>query len=165
MAGMLPKPVECTGCPLYGDGRGFVPDELVPGAEVLVLGQNPGADEEKGERVVGYAGGRAVYEPDRPRPLIGKTGYELSQTYLPIAGLTRGKDVSFANVLKCRAVKNGRRGNDLPTGDTLEAAVTHCMRAHLRIPVGTRLVVAMGALAWKALGGVGTISDWRGHLK
>jgi uracil-DNA glycosylase len=162
---MLEKPAGCLGCPLYGDGRGFVPDELVPGAAVLILAQNPGGDEERGERVVGYSGGRPVYETDRPRPLIGKTGYELTTTYLPIAGLTRGKDVSLANVLKCRAVKNGRRGNDLPTGHTLEAAVLQCTSAHLRIPVGTRLVVAMGALAWKALGGVGSISDWRGFLK
>ena len=89
----------------------------------------------------------------------------LSQTYLPIAGLTRGKDVSLANVLKCRLVKNGRRTNDLPTGKVLDEAVMHCVGAHLRIPVGTRLVVAMGALAWKALGGLGSISDWRGFLK
>ena len=162
---MLAKPDTCTGCPLWGDGRGFVPDEYIPGAEVLVLAQNPGGDEERGERVVSYAGGKPVYESHPSAPLIGKTGYELSQTYLPIAGLQRGVNVSLANVLKCRLIKNGRRTNDLPTGAVLDQAVVHCTGAHLRIPVGTRLVVAMGALAWKTLGGLGSISDWRGHLK
>jgi uracil-DNA glycosylase len=150
---------------MYGDGRGFVPDELVDGAEVLVLGQNPGADEERGQIVTGYAGGKPVYAPHAPAPLIGKTGYDLSSTYLPIAGLTRGKNVSLANVLKCRAIKNGRRTNDLPSDHDLSAAVTHCTAAHLRIPKTVRLVVAMGAVAWRAMGGMGSITDWRGFLK
>lgn len=162
---MLAKPAACVGCPLYGDGKGFVPDELVPGAEVLVLAQNPGGDEEKGDRVVGYAGGRPIYQTDTPRPLIGKTGYELTTTYLPIAGLTRGKDVSLANVLKCRAVKNGRRTNDLPAPSVVDVAVAHCTGAHLSIPKSVRLVIAMGALAWQALGGSGSITEWRGFLK
>lgn len=162
---MLPKPDACIGCPLYGDGRGFVPDELVDGAEVLVLAQNPGGDEEKGDRVAGYAGGRPVYVADVPRPLIGKTGYELTTTYLPIAGLTRGKDVSLANVLKCRWVKGGRRTNDLPPDKILADATAHCTRVHLHIPASVRLVVAMGALAWKIVGSGGSVSEWRGFLK
>jgi uracil-DNA glycosylase len=162
---VIPKPPGCLGCPLYGDGKGFVPDEMVPGAEVLILAQNPGGDEERGERVTGYAGGRPIYETCAPAPLVGKTGYELTTTYLPIAGLTRGKNVSLANVLKCRAIKNGRRTNDLPSDHDLQAAVLQCTSAHLRIPTGVRLVVAMGALAWRAMGGLGSITDWRGFLK
>lgn len=161
---MLPKPSACQGCPLYGDGKGFVPDERYD-APVTILAQNPGADEERGQRVTGYSGRVALYEPNQrgPAPLIGKTGYDMERTYFPIAKLERGK-VSICNVLKCR-VQIPRRTNDLPTGKVLDAALDHCTSAHLRIPPSTRLVVAMGALAWRAMGGPGTITDWRGYLK
>jgi uracil-DNA glycosylase len=162
---MVDKPAACIGCPLYGDGRGFVPDELVPGAEVLVLGQHPDGDDERGERVVSYLGGRPVYESCAPAPFIGKPGYELDQTYLPIAGLKRGVNVSFANVIKCRWIKNGRRTRDLPPDHTASVAAAHCTGAHLHIPPTVRLVVAVGDLAWEAVGGAGTVAEWRGFLK
>lgn len=162
---MKRKPPECQGCPLYQDGLGFVPDELVEGAPVLILAQNPGADEEKGQRVTGYSAGHAVYEDCPPAPLIGKTGYEMVTTYFPIAGLERGRNVSLCNLLKCRWIKGTRRTNDMPAGTTLAAAVAHCTGAHLRIPEYTRLVVAMGAHAWRYMGGSGSVSDWRGFLR
>lgn len=148
---------------MYGDGRGFVPDALVEGAPVLILAQGPGADEERGQRVVGWVTGRPVYETCAPQPLIGRTGAEMERVYFPLAQLERGRNVSLANVLKCR-VQDPRRTNDLPSGPTLTAALSHCTRAHLHLPVGVRLVVAMGALAWRALAGPGSITDWRGFL-
>ena len=166
---MLPKPAACRGCGLYGDSQGFVPDRLVPDAEVLILGQNPGADEEQGERVVGivYSGRRRVAvkepNPDGPAPLIGMTGYDMERTFFPLAGLTR-EGTSLANVLKCRQIVGGRRTNDLPKGKILQEAVTHCTAAYLRIPPTTRLVVAMGALAASYLGCPGSVSAWRGFL-
>ena len=70
---MLPKPKTCEGCPLAGDMQGFVPDELVEDAPVLVLAQAPGADEEAGMKVVGheYAGRRRVPELSKIRALLG----------------------------------------------------------------------------------------------
>lgn len=161
---MLKKPEACAGCPMYGDGKGWVPDELVTGAPVLVLAQAPGGDEERGMRVTGFEGREALYEPCAPAPLIGKTGYVMEHEYFPLAGLERGVNVSLANVLKCRWIKNGRRTNDMPSGATLKGAVAHCTKAYLRIPPETRLVVAMGAHAANYLGCEGSITDWRGHL-
>src|SRR3972149_3452220 len=105
---MLPKPPACRGCPLYGDGQGFVPDALVEGAEVLVLGQNPGPDEERGARVTGYAeGGKATYEPCTQAPFLGKTGFELGRVYLPAGGLERG-GVRLGKPPRCRRGMGGK---------------------------------------------------------
>lgn len=142
---MIPKPPTCHGCPLYGDGQGFVPDEIVPGARVAILAQNPGADEER-----------------EGRPMVGTTGQMMDREYLPLAQLERGRNVHVLNVLKCRWVSKGKRTNDLPPAAILKPAVTHCMEAHLRIPLDAEVVVCQGALAWSAMGGPGTISSWRG---
>lgn len=172
--GMLDKPAACHGCPMYGDGKGFVPDEVRPSAAVVILAQNPGDYEERGERVTDYGprwGSRISYitEPCAPAPLIGPTGFTLERQFLPVAGLRRS-DTSLCNVLKCRLQSPDARGrvwrsNDMPTGALLADAVKHCTEAYLRFPAATRLVVAMGAYAWKYLDGPGSITDWRGYLK
>ena len=118
-------------------------------------------------RVVGheYAGRRRVPmkepNPRGPAPLIGETGFQMAQDFFPLAGLERGK-VSLANVLKCRQIVAGKRTNDLPTGKRLAQAVSHCTAAHLRIPPGTQLIVAMGALAAEWTGCPGSVHLWRG---
>lgn len=141
---MLVKPDACVGCPLYQDGHGFVPDEMIEGAAVLVLGQNPGADEAR-----------------EGRPFVGRTGEEMMRVYFPAAGLRRGITVSVANAIRCRWTHS----NVLPPERVLKPALAWCMREHYRPPVSTRLVVASGALAWRALGGPPPITDWRGFLK
>lgn len=149
--GAKTKPAGCLGCPLYGNGKGFVPDELRHDADVLILLQNPGKTEE-----------------DLGIPACGKTGATLNTTYLPLAGLTREK-VSVANILKCR----WGNSNTLPEGDVLDQAVRHCTEAHLRVPASTKLVILQGALAYtyatrdkqlyKPDGKPATITDWRGY--
>jgi len=146
---------------------GFVPDELVEGAEVMVMAQNPGEYEERGERVTGMAwsGRRRAWmsepNPRGPAPLIGPTGWEMEREFLPLAQRERGA-IALANVLKCRQVVNGRRVNDLPTGKRLAQAVAQCMGAHLQIPESVQVIVAMGALAVEAMGCPGKVSAWRG---
>ena len=150
---MLSKPSSCGGCPLFGDGTGFVGDEIVGTASVYILGQNPGADEER-----------------EGRPFVGETGQAMERNYFPLAGLERGK-VSIGNVLRCRY----HHHNDLPDGPTLVDSVAHCTREHLRIPDSTHLVVAQGHLAWELSTGQLTaagrskgvplkVTDWRGFL-
>lgn len=169
---MLSKPDACRGCPLYGDGRGFVPDELREDAEITIVAQNPGEYEELGKRVVDYGpryGHRVTYrtEPCTPAPLIGPTGFQLERDYLPVPRT----QVSLCNILKCRvqvkrmATGKVERINEMPMGKTLEAAVAHCTRAHLRIPGRTRLVVAMGAHAVRFFGFPGSVTEWRGFVK
>ena len=147
---MLPKPPACVGCPLYGDGRGFVPDELRNGAEVLITGQIPGVEEE-----------------EQGRPFVGKTGEVMMAKYMRDAGLTRD-EVSLSNALRCR----WKHANDLPpvTEKITKAALAHCNRVHGRIPDGTRLIVSQGDYAAVTLTGE-TVSagdkstGWRGYLR
>jgi len=140
---MLRKPKSCEGCPLYQDGWGFVPDEVVPGAPVFILGQNPGGT-----------------EAARGKPFIGATGEVMERVYFPLAGLRRGENVSIGNTLRCR----WRSTNNMPDGDTLRDSVEHCSRAHLKIPDGTKLIVAQGAHAWRVCGGPQPLHEWRGYL-
>src|SRR6266446_1708758 len=76
---VLPKPAECVGCPFYGDGKGFVPDEIYEAAPVYIVGQNPGEEEEA-----------------QGRPYVGKTGAIMDSKYLKLAALFRG-EVSIGN--------------------------------------------------------------------
>jgi uracil-DNA glycosylase family 4 len=139
----LKKPQQCKGCSLYGDGNGFVPDEIVPGSSVLVVGQNPGREEE-------IAG----------KPFVGDTGKLMMRDLFPIAGVERGETVSLGNTLRCR----WRKSNDLPPESMLKPALVHC-RVHDVIPESTRIIVASGALAWRVLSnGLGSVSSWRGFL-
>lgn len=115
----------------------------------MIVGQNPGAEEEKAAQ-----------------PFIGKTGQMMESKFLPLAGLTRD-NLSIGNAIRCRL----NASNELPPLDeaACRAAVEHCTRAHLRIPDGTRLIIAQGAYALYALTGHGAnksdhISDWRGFL-
>lgn len=163
---LLTKPDTCVGCPLYGDGKGFVPDKIVPRSKLVVLSQNPGEDEEKGRRLTGYVTAPPrrqvpVYETCEHQPLVGKTGWEWERSYLPQTGLDRS-EVSLANVLKCRWQHNGKRTNDLPDGAIYKQAVEHCTRSHLRLPASTDVVVAHGAAALDVTHPGFKITEWRG---
>lgn len=150
----LAKPEACKGCSFYQDGLGFVPDENKPGARVRVIGQNPGEAEVIGRHFIrwykGEEGTGEIWENDRPRPLIGKSGYELDHKFLPLAGLTRD-DVETANVIRCR----WRNSNDLPplTTTIARSAIEHCQRAHWVEPNDKTTMVALGAYALYALTG------------
>lgn len=168
--GLLRKPKDCDTCILrtmgLTDEWGFTPDEIAEGAETFLWYQNPGPNEESGHRCVEPAGGRRwLTEPCTPAPMIGPTGYELSRTFLPLARLERGKNVSIGNTIRCRLIEGGQRTNNMPRGATWESAVRHCTQAHGPGLRAIRLVIAGGAHAWRALGGPGTVSEWRGYLK
>ncbi len=157
----LVKPKECVGCPLEHASKWWVPDEIVEGATVFGLAQNPGANEEAGRKIVGWTGATPLEEECGPAPLIGKTGWDLDKHFLPLAGFERG-EVSLGNTIRCRL--NGT--NDLPKPSVIKAAAQHCERAFLKIPASTKLVVAIGAAAWNHTQGRSdlSINGWRGHL-
>lgn len=162
----LKKPAACEGCPLYQDGYGFVPDRYV-NSEVMILAQNPGADEEAGERLVGRNGDAKILEPAPHQPLIGDTGYHLDRTWLPRAGLTRD-EVSLTNAVRCR----WKGTNELPPLSSAlgREIVQTCMTRHFKPPAETRVVMAMGDVALYAATGVNVwkeyskIGDWRGWV-
>lgn len=140
---MIPKPRACLGCPFYGDGRGFVPDELRDRASVFIVGQNPGWQEE----VMG-------------RPFVGVTGQEMERRYLKDAGLTRD-DCSIGNVIRCRLDHKDKLPKITERGVT--QAIQHCTREHFRIPDGTKLIVAQGDYAAMMLTGDWSSTEWRGY--
>jgi len=146
---MLRKPDSCRGCPFYQNGYGFVPDELRESAPLLIVGQNPGHEEE--------AAGR---------PFVGKTGEAMEKDFLPLTGFNRS-EVSLGNALRCRL--NG--SNELPPLNDVATrqAIAHCHRAHFQMPPGTQLVLTQGAYSMWALTGEGlakgrTVNSWRGYL-
>ena len=146
---MLQKPKTCEGCPLYDNGQGFVPDEVQDGQRVFIFAQNPGEQEEHDGK-----------------PMVGATGKVNDETYIPLTGLERGKDIGIGNSIRCRAVIAGKRSNLLPPAKILKAAQAHCNTAHLKIPASVKLVVAHGAAAWDYTQGKAhlSIDDWRGFL-
>mgnify|MGYP001594007451 CR=1 FL=1 len=137
----LKKPDACHGCPFAGDMQGFVPDEYVEGAEVCVVGQGPGDDEEEGRVIVGWQGRFPIYEPHPQAPFLGRTGHVMERRYFPLAGLERGK-VSLANAIRCRVGHT----NKLPPLDNRDfrRAVEQCQREYFRPPASTKLLVAEG---------------------
>lgn len=147
---MLPKGPGCRGCPAESWGPYFVPDEVNPDAQVIVVAQNPGDSEERGQKFAGWGGGGERWQGHPPTPLIGKSGWELDETYLPLAGLDR-ETVECRNVLRCRY----RGSNELPplVGNTVRDAIRHCQRAYWREPVPGQRLVGLGAYALWALTG------------
>ena len=143
---MRVKPPACLGCPAYGNGQGFVPDELVEQAPLLLVFQNPGEEEEQ-----------------QGKPLVGRTGQMMEKNFFPLLGVQRG-EVSLGNVLRCR----WNHGNTLPplANGTLQAAVDHCTKAHFRVPSGTKAILAAGEYAAFAMTGLKKgFSGWRGYAR
>ena len=146
---MLTKPESCKGCPLYQTGQGFVPDEMRDGTEVLVMGQNPGADEEA-----------------KGMPFVGSTGQSMEKTFLPLPGLDRDS-ISIGNAIRCR----WRNTNELPPLNSVvvREAIEHCHRNHFKMPTGTKLIVTQGeyslfAMTQHGLTKYDKVGDWRGYV-
>lgn len=160
---MLPKPDACRNCPFWGSGKGFVPDEVRPGAPVVVWAQGPGKSEEQGQRYLGKdSTGQERWDVHPPAPLLGKTGRLLETTFLPLAGLNR-EDVSLANSVRCR----WNHQNTLPpvTQHLIRGAIKHCTLAHWKPPENNPLYVAMGEYATYTLTGLlHDFNGWRGYL-
>lgn len=141
---MLPKPPSCSGCPFYGDGWGFVPDRIVPGAKLLIIGQNPGEEEEA-----------------KGAPYVGKTGQVMDKQYLPQTGFDRS-EVSIGNVLRCR--KDHKNALPPITHVDVQEAIAHCTQAHAVIPSNTRLILAQGDYATLGTTGDPSSTEWRGWM-
>lgn len=114
----------------------------------MVVGQNPGDDEEA-----------------KDIPFIGKTGILQEKTFFPLAGFTRS-EVSLGNTIRCRV--DG--GNDLPRLDDpiTQLAIRHCTQTHFTVPEQCSVIIAAGVYALWMLTGKGlkarhTLSAWRGY--
>ena len=116
---------ECTRCKLHTGRHHIVYGVGNPSAEVMFVGEAPGADEDmKGE------------------PFVGRAGQLLTKIIEAI-GLTRG-DVYIANVIKCRPP-----GNRNPEPDEVETCEPFLFR---QIDViKPKVVVALGKFAAQGL--------------
>jgi uracil-DNA glycosylase len=117
---------ECTRCRLHKQGRKQIVFGVgTPRAELMFIGEAPGADEdEKGE------------------PFVGRAG-QLLTNMIKAMGLRR-EEVYIANIIKCRPP-----GNRTPERDECETCSPFLMRQIETIK--PKVIVALGAVAAKTL--------------
>ncbi len=114
----------CRKCRLWECAKQAVPGEGPPNAEVVLVGQNPGAEEDK----VG-------------KPFVGRAGKFLNKV-LATYGLDRQK-LFVTNIVKHTSPDNRK-----PFPDEIEACVPYLVeQIDLLKP---NVVVLMGAVAWQA---------------
>jgi uracil-DNA glycosylase len=131
---------DCTRCKLHQQGRKQIVFGVGnPDAELMFVGEGPGADEdEQGEPFVGRAG-------QLLNNMIGAMGLKREQVYI-------------ANVVKCRPP-----GNRTPERDECDTCGPFLMR-QIAV-VKPRVVVALGAVAAKTLLGVNdSMANLRGRF-
>lgn len=130
--------VQCHRCGLRAGCRGVVFGEGDPRADVMLVGEGPGATED-----------------ELGRPFVGRAG-ELLDRILAAAGFRR-EEVYITNVVMCRPP-----GNRTPTEAEMAACLPY-LRAKLRL-IRPRIVVCLGATAARALIHPATrITQVRGH--
>ncbi|HVR73264.1 MAG TPA: uracil-DNA glycosylase, partial [Planctomycetota bacterium] len=78
----------CRRCPLSEARTNLVVDRGVPGAPILLIGEAPGAEEDR----LGLA-------------FVGRSG-KLLDSLLEMAGIDPRKDILIANIVKCRPPEN-----------------------------------------------------------
>ena len=130
----------CTDCKLRAGCRQTVFGVGDEKAEWLLVGEAPGADEDRlGEPFVGQAG-------------------RLLDNMLAAIALRRGENVYIANVLKCRPP-----GNRNPEADEVAKCTPHLLR-QIEL-IGPKLIVAMGRFAAQTLLNTdATIASLRGRV-
>src|SRR5438477_7676944 len=131
---------DCTRCRLHQQGRKQIVFGVGdPHAELMFIGEAPGADEDlQGE------------------PFVGRAG-QLLNNMIKAMGLRR-EDVYIANIIKCRPP-----GNRTPERDECETCSPFLMRQIATIK--PKAIVALGAVAAKTLLAIHTpMSELRGHV-
>jgi len=111
----------CQRCGLSGTRRHVVPGEGDPNSPLLLIGEGPGAEEDR-----------------LGRPFVGAAGILLTKM-LEAIGLTRDQ-VYIANVVKCRPP-----GNRAPTQEEAAACLPY-LRAQTAL-IRPRVIVLLGATA------------------
>src|SRR5712692_4516888 len=117
---------DCTRCPLHQQGRKQIVFGVGnPHAELMFIGEAPGADEDQ-----------------QGEPFVGRAG-QLLNNMIKAMGLRR-EDVYIANIIKCRPP-----GNRTPERDECETCSPFLMRQIEAIR--PKALVALGAVAAKTL--------------
>jgi uracil-DNA glycosylase family 4 len=129
----------CTACALHAGRTQTVFGEGAPAADLMFVGEGPGAEEDR-----------------QGRPFVGAAG-ELLDRIIDAMGLARS-DVFIANVVKCRPPENRN-----PEPPEIAACLPYL---HEQIAlIEPKIIVALGKFAAQALlGSQRPISRLRGHF-
>ncbi|HNY27440.1 MAG TPA: uracil-DNA glycosylase [Candidatus Sumerlaeota bacterium] len=132
--------IQCCRCPLATQGRTHVVfGEGDPNADLMFVGEGPGADEDA-----------------QARPFVGRSGQLLTQMIQDV-GLRR-EQVFIANIIKCRPP-----GNRDPLPNEIEACEPY-LRQQIDL-IQPRVIVALGRFAAHTLTGETTsITRMRGQF-
>ena len=141
------RAMACVKCPHLASSRKNVVFGVgSPDAELMFIGEAPGADED-----------------DQGEPFVGKAGQLLTRI-IQAMGLTR-ETVYIGNILKCRPDTAGQSaGNRKPTADEMKTCIPYL---HEQIDlIRPKVIVALGATAVEGLLGktIG-ITKLRGNWK
>src|SRR6202521_545861 len=130
---------DCTRCRLSKQGRKQIVFGVGnPNAELMFIGEAPGADEDQ-----------------QGEPFVGRAG-QLLNNMIKAMGLRR-EDIYIANIIKCRPP-----GNRTPERDECETCSPFLMRQIATIK--PKVLVALGAVAAKTLLAINApMSELRGH--
>jgi uracil-DNA glycosylase len=130
---------DCTRCRLSKQGRKQIVFGVGnPDAELMFIGEAPGADEDQ-----------------QGEPFVGRAG-QLLNNMIKAMGLRR-EDIYIANIIKCRPP-----GNRTPERDECETCSPFLMRQIAAIK--PKVIVALGAVAAKTLLAINApMSDFRGR--
>src|SRR5580658_5633548 len=131
---------DCTRCRLSKQGRKQIVFGVGnPKAELMFIGEAPGADEDQ-----------------QGEPFVGRAG-QLLNNMIKAMGLRR-EDVYIANIIKCRPP-----GNRTPERDECDTCSPFLMRQIAAI--GPKAIVALGAVASKSLLAMNaSMSELRGRF-
>jgi uracil-DNA glycosylase family 4 len=137
--------IRCQKCPhLVASRHQVVFGTGNPAADLMFVGEAPGADEDlRGEPFVGRAG-------ELLTRIIGTMGFSRQEVYI-------------ANVLKCRPdMAPGASGNRAPTPDEMETCLPY-LRRQIEL-IRPQVMVALGATAMRGLFGTSEpMRELRGH--
>ena len=122
--GLMQEIEECQKCPLRAGCNRVVPGEGNPCADIMLIGEGPGADEDK-----------------TGRPFVGRAGQLLTKMVHSI-GMER-TDMYICNVVKCRPP-----ANRTPALDEI-AACKPFLRAQVAL-VRPKIIVLLGGTAARA---------------
>ncbi|HUM05373.1 MAG TPA: uracil-DNA glycosylase, partial [Terriglobales bacterium] len=130
---------DCTRCRLHKQGRKQIVFGVGnPKAELMFIGEAPGADEDQ-----------------QGEPFVGRAG-QLLNNMIKAMGLRR-EDVYIANIIKCRPP-----GNRTPERDECDTCSPFLMRQIAVIQ--PKVIVALGAVSAKTLLAINApMSEFRGH--
>ena len=114
---------KCRRCRLWQSAKNAVPGEGPQNARLMLVGQNPGAEEDK-----------------KGKPFLGRAGKFLNKV-LTQNGLNRD-EIFITNIVKHLTLQNRK-----PLPDEVEACVPY-LRQQINL-VKPKVVVLMGAVAWQ----------------